>query len=61
MKANYVKQRNLCVSLLGKTRREYYSNLDEKNFCDNKKVVKWMLSRKIKFNEKITDWKWWNH
>ena len=27
---NYVKQRNHCVSLLRKTKREYYSNLDEK-------------------------------
>ena len=29
-KTNYVKQRNRCVSLLRKTKREYYSNLDEK-------------------------------
>ena len=29
-KTNYVKQRNHCVSLLRKTKREYYSNLDEK-------------------------------
>ena len=29
-KINYVKQRNHCVSLLRKTRREYYSNLNEK-------------------------------
>ena len=28
---NYVKQRNHCVSLLRETKREYYSNLDEKN------------------------------
>ena len=29
-KTNYVKQQNHCVSLLRKTKREYYSNLDEK-------------------------------
>ena len=29
-KTNNVKQRNHCVSLLRKTKREYYSNLDEK-------------------------------
>ena len=56
-KTNYVKQRNHCVSLLRKTKREYYSNLDEKNICDNKtfwKIVKPMLSKKIKSNERIT-------
>ena len=52
-----MKQQNLCVSLLRKTKREYYSNLDGKNICDNKtlwKVVKLMLSMKNKYNEKIT-------
>ena len=42
-KTNYVKQRNHCVSLLRKTQREYYSNLDEKKICDNKtfwKIIK---------------------
>ena len=34
-KTNYVKQRNQCVSLLRKTKREYYSNY-EKEICDNK-------------------------
>ena len=56
-KTNYVKQRNHCVSLLRKTKREYYSNLDEKKICDNKtfwKIVKPMLSKKIKSNERIT-------
>ena len=56
-KKNYVKQRNHRVSLLRKTKREYYSNLDEKNICDNKafwKNVNSMLSKKIKPNEKIT-------
>ena len=52
-----MKQRNRCVSFLRKTKREYYSNLDEKNIYDNKtfwKTVKPMLSKKIKFNERIT-------
>ena len=56
-KTNYVKQRNRCVFLLRKTKREYYSNLDEKRICDSKtfwKIVKPMLSKKIKSNERIT-------
>ena len=56
-KKNYVKQRNHCVSLLRKTKREYYSNLNEKNICDSKtfwKTVKPILSKKIKSNERIT-------
>ena len=36
----YVKQRNNCVSLLKKARKEYYQNLDEKNDIDNKKFWK---------------------
>ena len=56
-KTNYLKQRNRCVSLLRKTKREYYSNLDEKNICDNKafwKIVKPILSKKIMSNQRIT-------
>ena len=56
-KTNYVKQRNHCVALLRKKKREYYSNLDEKKICDNKtfwKIFKPMLSKKIKSNERIT-------
>ena len=56
-KTNLVKQRNHCVSLLRKTKGEYYSNLDEKKICNNKtfwKIVKPMLSKKIKSNERIT-------
>ena len=39
----------------------YYSNLDEKNISDNKaflKNVKPMVSKKIKFNERITRVVW---
>ena len=37
---NYMKQRNHCVFFLRKTKREYYSNLNKKNICDNKTVWK---------------------
>ena len=50
-KTNYVKQRNHCVSLLRKTKREYYSSLDEKKICNNKtfwKIVKPMLLKIMK-------------
>ena len=53
---NYSKQRNLCVALLRKSKREYFGN--EKKICDNKKfwsVVKALLSNiKVVSNEKIT-------
>ena len=51
------KQRNLCVSLLRKTKRSYYSNLNKKNVIDNRKfwkTVKSMLSNKFVNSEKIT-------
>ena len=59
IETNYVKQRNHCVSLPKKMKREYYGNLDEKKkkTCDKKtfwKIVKPMLSKKIKSNERIT-------
>ena len=56
-KTNYVKQRNHCVSLRRKTKREYYNNLDEKKICNNKtfwKIVKPFLSKKIRSKERIT-------
>ena len=53
-----MKQRNYCVSLLRKTKREYYSNLDEKDTCNKFltvwKIVKPMLSEINKSNEKKT-------
>ena len=45
----YVKQRNYRVSFLRKTKKMYYSNLDEKNVTDNKRfwmTVKSLLSDK---------------
>ena len=54
---NYSKQRNLCATLLRKSKREYFGILDEKKICDNKKfwsVVKPLLSNKVVSNENIT-------
>ena len=56
-KNRYTKRRNLCVTLLRKSKREHFDNLNEKNVCDNKKfwrVVEPLLSSKIISNEKIT-------
>ena len=36
----FVKQRNYCVSLLRKSKRNYYSNLDAKDITDIKKFWK---------------------
>ena len=55
-KSRYTKQRNYCVSLLRKTKTQYYSNLDEKNVTDHKafwKTVQPFLSDKITSKKKI--------
>ena len=55
-KLPYTKQRNFCVSLLRKVKREYFANLNEKNITDNRKfwqTVKPFLSDKNKSREKI--------
>ena len=39
-KKAYNKQRNKCVSLLRKTKKAYYSNLNAKDVVDNKKFWK---------------------
>ena len=52
----YARQRNFCVSLLRKTKKEYYQNLNEKSVIDNKsfwKTVKSFLSDKTHGNDKI--------
>ena len=49
-RAIYVKQRNYCVSLLRKSKKTYYENLDERNLIDNKlfwKTIKPSFSDKI--------------
>ena len=56
-KIAYKKQRNHCVSLTRKTKKEYYSSLDEKCVIDNKKfwkTVKPFLSDKTMVDDKIT-------
>ena len=50
------KQRNYCVSLLRKSKTNYYENLDEKEVSDNKllwKVIKPSLSDKSCVKEQI--------
>ena len=57
-KRKYTKQQNYCVSLLRKSKREYYSNLDVKNITDNKtfwKTIKPFLSDKVTSTQKIND------
>ena len=52
----YAKQRNFCVSLLRKTKKDYCANLNEKDIADNKKfwqTVKPLFSDKVKSKEKI--------
>ena len=54
--AIYVKQRNYCVSLLRKSKKKYYENLDEKNLMDNKflwKIIKPSFSDKIVTRDRI--------
>ena len=49
-KIRYTKQINFCVSLLRKTKKRYYENLNEKSVVDNKlfwKTVKPLLSDKV--------------
>ena len=56
-KLAYTKQRNFCVSLLRKVKKECFSNINEKNITDNRKfwqTVKPFLSEKNKSKEKIT-------
>ena len=56
IKVGTQKQRNYVVSLLRKTKTQYYSNLDKENVTDNKafiKTVKPFLSDKITSKEKI--------
>ena len=34
---NYVKQKNLCVTPLRKSKREFFRSLNETHLCDDKK------------------------
>ena len=51
------RQRNYCVSVLRRTKRKYYSSIDEKSITDNKnfwRTVKPFLSEKSSSNGKTT-------
>ena len=53
----YKKQRNFCVKLLRKSKKDFYNNLDVKYITDNKlfwKTVKRCFSDKTKKNRNIT-------
>ena len=55
-KREFSKQRNYCVSLVRKSKKLYYSNLDEKKVTDNKtfwKTIKPFLSDKTVSKEKV--------
>ena len=55
-KKNYVKQRNYCMSLLRRTKKEYYENLDPRKVAYNRtfwRTVESFLSNKSVVNEKI--------
>ena len=53
----YKRQRNSCVKLLRKTKKEFYSNLNEKYITENKlfwKTVKLSFTDKTLKGERIT-------
>ena len=53
----YKKQINLCVTLLRNTNRNFFENIDNKKFTDNKtfwKTVKPFFSKKCCSSEDIT-------
>ena len=56
-KEAYNKQRNYCVSLVRKTKQQYYNNLDHRKVVDNKsfwKYIKPFFSDKSSNSNKIT-------
>ena len=55
-KTLYTKQRNYCVSLLKKSKKKYFANLNEKDILDNKlfwKTIKPSLSDKVMTRDTI--------
>ena len=55
-KTLYTKQRNYCVSLLKKSKKKYFANLNEKDILDNKlfwKTIKPSLSDKVMTRDRI--------
>ena len=56
-RSTYNQQRNFCVSLVRKTKKDYYNNLDHKKVSDNKsfwRTVKPLFSDKNSSFSKIT-------
>ena len=56
-KNDYKRMRNFCVSLVKKSKKEYYNNINTKNIIDNKKfwkTVKPMFSDKVKQTQNIS-------
>ena len=56
-KQAYNKQRNLCVTMIRKAKRNYFNNLNVRNITDDKqfwKTVKLFFSSKVSDNERIT-------
>ena len=52
----FCKQRNMCVSLLRKSKTDYFENVNEKNITDNErfwKTVKPFFSKKIHVPKRI--------
>ena len=55
-KTLYTKQRNYCVSLLKKSKKKYFANLNEKDILDNKlfwKTIKPSFSDKVMTRDRI--------
>ena len=55
-KTLYTKQRNYCISLLKKSKKKYFANLNEKDIIDNKlfwKTIKPSLSDKVMTRDRI--------
>ena len=50
-KVKYNKQRNICVNLLKKAKREYYNNIDIKLLNDNRKF--WKSIKSLFTNKQI--------
>ena len=53
---NYKKQRNICVNLLRKSKKQYFNNIDVKNVMGNKKfwrTIRPKLSKKCKTTKRI--------
>ena len=55
-RVSHNKQQNFCVTVLRKTKRDYYGNLDEKDVIDNKKfwkTVKPLFSDQVISSKKL--------